>query len=277
MKLDGAAADNTGVLDRRGPGARPELASVSRHSSRGSRRRSGAAGSVERNAERRLEDRHPRTFVELSGRVGRSCVRHHRRRRQGRDAGAQTRADLHGAIPRRHDVRRRHRHHRQRAPLAALRRGRPHRQDPMGTDHRRGHPLAVGPPEEHVCVADAGDRRRAHLRLSRVRGALRVRHGRQAGLVQADGRPEDANGLGLGQLARSAQRAPLHRQRQRRGIVRRGVRGPHGNRALARGAGRGVELDDAVSSGSTSAAPRSSRPAPGRCARTTPAASCCGS
>ena len=90
------------------------------------------------------------------------------------------------------------------------------------------------------------DGERVYVYLGYAR-AVRLRHGRQAGLVEADGRAEDAHGLGLGRLARPPRRPPLHRQRQRRAIVHRGVRRAHRQRAVAhRSRGRRLELVDAV-------------------------------
>jgi hypothetical protein len=50
--------------------------------------------------------------------------------------------------------------------------------------------------EEFVRVGNAGDRRPTGLRLSWLRRSLRIRHERWARLVEADGRIEDAHGLG---------------------------------------------------------------------------------
>ena len=59
--------------------------------------------------------------------------------------------------------------------------------------------------------------------------------------------PKMRSGLGLRGVARASRRPPLHRQRQRRAIVRRGIRRAHGERTLAhQSRGRSLELVDAV-------------------------------
>ena len=59
--------------------------------------------------------------------------------------------------------------------------------------------------------------------------------------------PKMRIGLGLRGVARPPRRPPLHRQRQRRAIVRRGVRRAHRKRAVAHESrARGLELVDAV-------------------------------
>ena len=156
-------------------------------------------------------------------------------------------ADVSRAIARRADERRGHHAGDRRVPLDAVRRRFPDRPHPLGADDQRGRARPAGAPEELVRVRDAGHRRRARVRVPRLRRALRVRHDGTAGVVEAHGRAEDAHRLGHGGLAGPPRRPPLHRQRQRRPVVHRRLRCAHRRRTVAHGtAGRSVELVFAV-------------------------------
>ena len=72
---------------------------------------------------------------------------------------------------------------------------RPARSAGSATIHAGGA-AAAGAPEELVRLGNAGHRRRARLRVPRLRRAVRVRHERQAGLVEADGRAKMRTGWG---------------------------------------------------------------------------------
>ena len=79
---------------------------------------------------------------------------------------------------------------------------------------------------------------------------------------------QDAIGLGNGRLARAVQGSPVHRQRQRRRVVSWSASTlPPASRSGASSATRRA-IGPRRSSGRTNCAPRSSRPAPRRSART---------
>ncbi len=88
-------------------------------------------------------------------------------------------------------------------------------------------------------------------------------------LVEAARPVQDAQRVGHGGVARSPPRSRLHRQRQRRAVVPGRVRQADRRRSVAREPRRGHATGRRRSSGSTTAAPRSSPRAPARCGRTT--------
>ena len=111
--------------------------------------------------------------------------------------------------------------------------------------------------EEQLCLRDAGDRRRAGICLFRVRRPVRVRHERQAAVVQADGSPQDAHRPGQRRLARAGRRSRLHRQRQRRAVVHRRLRHRDRRGGVARSIARKPATGRRRSRGRTSGEPRS--------------------
>ena len=131
-------------------------------------------------------------------------------------------------------------------------------------------------PEEQLRVGDAGDRRRARVRVLRQRRPVRVRHERQACLVEADGAVQDAHRLGHRPRRRSSTRIASTSSttttisRSSRPTTRGPARRSGASSATRAATGR------RRSSGRTSSAPRSSRPAPTRCAPTISTASCSG-
>ena len=100
--------------------------------------------------------------------------------------------------------------------------------------------------QEHLRVGDAGHRRRARLRLLRRHRAVRLRHGRQPGLVEGDGAAGVPPRLGRRRVARAARRPALHRERQRQPVVPGGLRQAHRRGGAARGPRRGQQLGHAV-------------------------------
>ena len=163
----------------------------------------------------------------------------------GRDA--ESRAVVSRAIARRADERRGHHAGDRRVPLDAVRRRRPDGPHPLGAGDQGSRARPGRAPEELVRVRDAGHRRRARVRVPRLRRALRLRHDGTASLGEAHGRAEDAHRLGHGGLAGPPRRPPLHRQRQRRPVVHRRLRCADRRRTVAHGTpGRSVELVFAV-------------------------------
>ena len=232
------------------PGRLRELAFVPRRRrpARG-RRRSAAAAHLEHDGERRLEDADRRARLVVAGRLERPDLPDHRRQRRG------GRGTPHGALlPLRlaRDIRRR--------PVPRPRAGRLaralHQPAPLGgRGHRlreRRRPLddrgAHGgarlrpAPQEHLRVVDAGDRRRAGLRLLRERRGLCAGPRRAAPVAEALRPGGDSPRLGARRLAGAARGHALHRQRQRRLLVPGGPRHGDRRRALARRPRRGHQL-----------------------------------
>ena len=175
-------ASHPRARDRRGAGlSGRSVGAVPRSVRRRRGRRSRPPRDLERNRKRRVEDRHSRHRVELAGGLGRPGVRHRdhrRRRRTGADQGPvrsrrrERPYPLHG-----------------RAPLDDLRRRLPVRQDPLGARAGAFGAEGAAPHQEQLRVRNAGDRRRARLRLLRQhRHAGRARHERPPGLGAGAGR-----------------------------------------------------------------------------------------
>ena len=108
-------------------------------------------------------------------------------------------------------------------------------------------------------------------------GIFAYRLRRQAGVVEAARCRADAQRLGHGVVAGAPRRPPLFRQRQRGAVVADRARCGDRQDDLARPTARRRRTGRRRSSGSTPDAPRSSRTAPARFARTISTASCCGS
>ena len=185
---------------------------------RGSRRRrrgrrSRVARYVERDPERRLEDRRARARVELADRVGRSHLRDGRRQHQGHEEPLKpvpnyTSRSLGGPMTGR-DIDSSADPHRWVVYDIDFKTGRMRWEARSDGRARRAHTS-----EEQLRVGNACHRWRARLRVLRQRGPVRLRHEREAALVEADGAVQGAYGLGLGGVAGRPQRPRLHRQRQ---------------------------------------------------------------
>ena len=164
-----------------------------------------------------------------------------------------------------------------RAPLDRVRHRLQDRQGPLGARSPAGRPAAVEASEEQLRLGDAGHRRRARLRLLRQRRPVRLRHGRQAVWSKPMDAVQDAHRLG------HAASPVVHKDASTSSTTTTSSRSsPPSTRGPARRSGAAdrderQQLDDAVRLGERARAPRSSPPAPTRCAPTTSTASCCGS
>ena len=169
-----------------------QLAAVPRRAGRRRGRRSVASGCLGALAEHRLEDRRAGPIVELAGRLGRSRLRDHGdQRRRGGNAVAGRGLRL--TLQRRDDdasaISRSRRRRTAGCCTTSISRPGKIRWERAGGERRA---VAAAAHEEQLCHGDAGDRRRARVCVLRVRRPVRVRHERQAAVVQADGAPQDA-------------------------------------------------------------------------------------
>ena len=109
-------------------------------------RRRAAPGTLEPDRERGLEDRHPRTRLELAGRLGRPDLRH------VRDPAGRAGETAHRHLSRRPS--------RQpaagRAPLDGLLPRFQHRRNPLGARGPSQHAEERAAPQEQLCLRDAG-------------------------------------------------------------------------------------------------------------------------
>ena len=244
------------------------MAAVPRSRRRRHRRRRDAARLVVDDRARRLDRRPARPRLVVADRLGRPRVRHlrgehecvqgavdghlrQRLRRRAREAG------LAGGRNRQEAGRARHRAG-ERVGHDQLRRRGARREDRHGRLAARGapRPAAGRPPsQEHVCVRDAGHRRRAPLRVvRRQRRRVLLHPRRHAALVAHLAAAADLPGLRHGVVAGRPRRPRLSAARQRRRVVpgrarredraRDLARRPHRSRLPARvGLGDAADLD----------------------------------
>ena len=221
-------------------------------------RRSRAARHLERDRERRVEDRHPRPRLELAGRLGRSRLRHDRDQQRAEDGAGQG--------PVRSGRRSRQNPAARRASLDGLRHRLQDRARFAGQRELHSAPAADGEAsEEQLRVGDAGHRRRARLRVLRQhRPGRRARLQRQAALDEGRSAPFKTRSdwgtalAGPPQGPRSTSSTTTTSSRSSPRSTRRPARRSGASSARKWRTGR------RRSSGRTSGAPRSSPPAIGK-------------
>ena len=211
------------------------------------RRRPGPARDLERDRERRLEDRRPGAELEFAGRLGGHHLRHlgHQRRRRARPHPRPVRP---GGRQRGDPV--------VRGPsLGGLQHRLPHRRRPVGARAAPRRARDRQAHQEQLRVGDPGHRRAPRLRLLRDGGRRRrAEHERRDGLVHRAGRVRDHRGVRLGRVAHAARRPALHRERQRDELVHGRPRQGHRGRGVAGRAARArPELGDPVRLGARAA------------------------
>ena len=139
------------------------------------------------------------------------------------------------------------------ASMDGLRHRLPDRRGAMGEGSQQCAAGQGQTSEEQLCLGDRGHRRRACLFLFRQCGPLRLRPLGQAGVVESDESAQDAEQLGHVRISGSPSGPHLHRQRQRRAVVRGGLRHEDGRRGLESRAEGRHELVVAVRLGERSA------------------------
>ena len=115
---------------------------------------------------------------------------------------AESRAIVSRAIARRADDRRGHHAGDRRISLDPVRRRCPDGPNPLGAGDQGGRARPGRAPEELVRVRDAGHRRRARLRVPRLRRPVRLRHERASRSGRSRWPRQDAHRLGSAGLAR---------------------------------------------------------------------------
>ena len=198
-------------------------------------RSADAADRVERDEEHPLEGRNPRARLVVAGHLGRPDVRAvggADRRRRGRVARAARRAATARSLSLRGDGARS-----------------AHRQDRLGAHRARGAAARGDARRQRHLRVELGDHRRpARLRLVRVAGHVRLRHGRHAALVEGPRRQEDAQPVRRGQHAGPRRRSPRHRLGSNYAgrVVRRVAGRVRRTRVVARLARRDRHVGDAA-------------------------------
>ena len=187
LTLDGVSADRPVARSSaaRTPASPPTIRRPARH--------------LERDRERRLEDRRSRHGLELAGRLGRSHLHHvGDQRRQGSRAGARVSTTRATSTARRK---------RRRPPLDGLRHRLQDRQDPLEARAARRRAADPAAHQEQLRVGDGGHRRRARLRVLRQhRSARRARHEGQGRLDEGARRVQRTAGVRDRPLARRSTR-----------------------------------------------------------------------